>query len=79
MLPLAALLPAPAGYKSVAHYLVLNNLSDEAKPVALERGMCPPELSGEAGRGAGSSSDSAAAVAQQLGRGPHCVGCFVRV
>lgn len=36
----------PAGYKSVAHYLVLNNLSDEAKPVALERGLCPPELAG---------------------------------
>lgn len=32
------------GYKSVAHYLVLNSLSDEAKPVALERGLCPPEL-----------------------------------
>lgn len=38
--------PPPAGYKSVAHYLVLNNLSDEAKPVALERGLCPPELAG---------------------------------
>jgi hypothetical protein len=35
------------GYKSVAHYLVLNNLTDEAKPVALERGMCPPELAAE--------------------------------
>lgn len=32
----------------MAHYLVLNNLSDEAKPVALERGLCPPELAGEA-------------------------------
>lgn len=30
----------------MAHYLVLNNLSDEAKPVALERGLCPPELAG---------------------------------
>ena len=52
----------------MAHYLVLNNLSDEAKPVALQRGMCPPELAGETGRGAvglgwAGSSDSAAAVA----------------
>ena len=38
--------PVLAGYKSVAHYLVLNNLTEEAKPVALERGMCPPELAG---------------------------------
>lgn len=30
----------------MAHFLVLNNLTDEAKPVALERGMCPPELAG---------------------------------
>ena len=37
------------GYLSCAHYLVLNNLSDEAKSVALERGMCPPELAGERG------------------------------
>ncbi|KAL4423864.1 hypothetical protein ABPG75_001165 [Micractinium tetrahymenae] len=35
------------GYKSVAHYLVLNNLSDDAKLVAMERGMCPPELAAE--------------------------------
>ena len=35
-----------AGYTSVAHYLVLNNLHTDAKPVALERGMCPPELAG---------------------------------
>lgn len=35
-----------AGYKSVAHYLVLNNLTDAAKLVALEREMCPPELAG---------------------------------
>jgi hypothetical protein len=37
---------SPAGYTSVAHYLVLNNLSDNAKPAALERGLCPPELAG---------------------------------
>ncbi|PSC73301.1 ubiquitin-ligase zinc ion binding [Micractinium conductrix] len=35
------------GYTSVSHYLVLNSLSDEAKPVALERGLCPPELAAE--------------------------------
>jgi len=48
MLPLAGDRPfiVRAGYTSVAHYLVLNNLSDAAKPVALERGMCPPELAG---------------------------------
>lgn len=37
---------SPAGYLSCAHFLVLNNLSEEAKPVALERGLCPPELAG---------------------------------
>ena len=43
----AATLPCPAGYTSVSHYLVLNNLDDAGKAEALKRGMCPPELAGE--------------------------------
>lgn len=30
----------------MAHFLVLNNLSDIAKSVALQRGLCPPVLAG---------------------------------
>eukprot|EP00887_Chlorella_sp_A99_P006806 scaffold2.g6806.t1 len=36
---------AAEGYKSVAHYLVLNNLAPEAKPAALA--LAPPELRAE--------------------------------
>ena len=46
--PPAACSPAPAGFMSVAHYLVLNKVGGlEAKRVALDCGMCPPELEGE--------------------------------
>lgn len=61
-----------AGYNSVAHYLVLNNLSAEAKPHALE--MAPPELRAqleeeikqEAAASAVAAEEGAAAVQEQL-------------
>ena len=38
----------PAGYLSVAHYLVLNKAGGlRAKRAALESGFCPPDLAGE--------------------------------
>jgi len=37
----------PAGYLSVAHYLVLNKAGGlEAKRAALASGFCPPDLEG---------------------------------
>ncbi|KAI3432866.1 hypothetical protein D9Q98_010449 [Chlorella vulgaris] len=51
------------GYASVAHYLVLNNLSDAAKPEALERGICPPELTKQLKE---ELKEDAVAVAEQV-------------